>query len=264
MYHSQKIYSIYDKRRNTSINDTCDVDLVDEDFSSLASPSSVEYSSEDNLTEEFVNENNWVPDVLVLGPGGIKGTLQLGSLFVLQKEGFLNNIHTYAGVSVGAIISLLIIVGYTIKEIIAITTDTDILQDIENFNILRASNNSGMISSDPIRRKLMSLVTNKIGLVPNLYQLYKDTSLSLVTVSHNITTDEPDYFDPFTRPNMSCVDAVMLSINIPIVFYRLVYDNNVYVDGALGNPYPINYFDNTGLYNILGIYIKNDKRTVRK
>lgn len=264
MSNLPKVYAIYDKCYDGNPHHNRSVESSDsEDYTSLNSPSSVEYSDDQEYQEDENFESyDWYPDVLVLGPGGVKGTLELGALYILHEKKLLDDIHTYAGVSVGAIISLLIIVGYSIKEIIVITVDTNILQDVENFNLFSASSNGGLISSDPIRRKLMSLVTNKMGLVPTLKQLYRATGLALVTIAHNMTKDETEYFDPFITPNISCVDAVMLSINMPIVFYRLVYDNNVYVDGALGNPYPINYFDELGRYNILGLYIKNGKRFV--
>lgn len=51
------------------------------------------------------------------------------------------------------------------------------------------------------------------------------------------------------------MDAVLFSMNIPFVFYQLIHEGKTYVDGALANPYPIDYFDH-GDTNILGIYMK--------
>jgi hypothetical protein len=49
-------------------------------------------------------------------------------------------------------------------------------------------------------------------------------------------------------------------MNIPFVFYQLIYHGKTYVDGALANPYPVNYFDD-GKTNILGIYMKGISKT---
>jgi len=54
----------------------------------------------------------WKPDIVILGPGGIKGFLELGVLYALQNNNLLENVHTYVGVSVGSIISLLLVCGF--------------------------------------------------------------------------------------------------------------------------------------------------------
>jgi hypothetical protein len=68
---------------------------------------------------------------------------------------------------------------------------------------------------------------------------------------------------PFTHPHISCVDATMFSMNVPFIFYQLIHHGKTYVDGALANPYPIDYFDDQQT-NILGIYMRtihNQKST---
>src|SRR5690606_3829395 len=53
-----------------------------------------------------------------------------------------------------------------------------------------------------------------------------------------------------------CLDVVMCSINIPIIFYEMQHNGKKYIDGAFGNPYPVDYFDN-GEHNVLGIFMKS-------
>ena len=61
------------------------------------------------MTELKESKSLWPPEVIVIGPGGCKGFLELGALLYLEKEGYLRSVKTYAGVSVGAVISLLIV-----------------------------------------------------------------------------------------------------------------------------------------------------------
>ena len=74
----------------------------------------------------------WKPDVLVLGPGAIKGFYMLGGLSKLEHNGYLSNVKVWVGVSIGSVISLLLICGYSIKEIIEIAINTDILSEMND------------------------------------------------------------------------------------------------------------------------------------
>ena len=206
----------------------------------------------------------WIPRVLVIGPGGFKGLKALGFLSPIEDEGLLKYVDTYCGVSVGAIISLLIVAGYEIREIVGEAATLDLFKDMENLTIKSMMDNRGFMSNEPIRKKLTQLLLNKFGVVPTLRGLYLQTGKSYIAVTLNATDDKCEIMTPFTHPNISCIDATMFSMNIPFVFYQLIYQGKTYVDGALANPYPIDYFDN-GNTNILGIYMKtthnNEKHT---
>jgi len=205
----------------------------------------------------------WKPEILVLGPGGIKGFLELGALVGLEKAGILSDVTTYVGVSVGAIISLLLVVGYTVTEIIVEAADANIFEDFSSVSWKDIKENFGLVSSAPIKRKLTRRVMEKFGYVPTLEQLYHSTGLELICVTANLDKEITEYMSYRTEPNMSSVDAVMYSMNIPIVFYKLKYKGCVYVDGALGNPYPVDEYDD-GLVDILGVYIESTRRTERE
>lgn len=215
------------------------------------------YAIEDNSDYQSnkIEEEIWQPRVLVVGPGGIKGLKVLGFLSPLEDFGLLNKIDTYCGVSIGAIITLLIICGYQIREIVGEAVIFDIFKEISTFDFQSIIINKGLISNEPAKKRLTQLVINKFGNVPSLYGLYMRTGKSLTIVTLNATDEECVMMNPFTHPDVSCVDATMFSMNIPYVFYQLIYNNKTYVDGALANPYPVDYFDD-GNTNILGIYMK--------
>jgi len=192
--------------------------------------------------------------VVVIGPGGIKGFAALGFLLPLEEENVLSLTDTYCGVSVGAIISLLLIVGYSVREIIGHAIDFNIFKSLEDFSIAAILRNKGLLSNESIKSKLVALIVEKLGSVPTLYGLYLQTGKSLVTSTLNVTDKESVIMSYATHANVSCIDAVMFSINIPLVFYQLHYNNKTLVDGALGNPYPTDYFDD-GNTDILGIHM---------
>ena len=69
------------------------------------------------------------PDYIALGAGGIRGMYFLGALHQLKSEGRLTNVKGYSGVSVGAAISLLTIIGYDPMQIATLSSDTKLFSD---------------------------------------------------------------------------------------------------------------------------------------
>jgi predicted acylesterase/phospholipase RssA len=199
---------------------------------------------------------SWTPELIVLGPGGVKGFLELGALLVLEKHGWLDEVHTFVGVSVGAIIGLLLTCGYRVSEIIAEAADTNIFQDLSTVSLADIRGNVGLVSNEPIKKKIREQIIEVYGHVPTLHQLYLYTGIRFVAVSHNLDKEQVEYLSYETEPDMSCIDAVMLSMNIPLLFYKLKYKGCVYIDGAFGNPYPVDHYDD-GETQILGIYIRS-------
>src|SRR6056297_432346 len=101
------------------------------------------------------------PEVLVLGPGGVKGFLQLGALYRLEQDKMLDNIQIYCGVSVGAIISLMMVCGYTISEIIMDAVDMDLFEDFSNISISKIPKKIGIMSNKAIKKKLEEKIIQK-------------------------------------------------------------------------------------------------------
>jgi predicted acylesterase/phospholipase RssA len=200
---------------------------------------------------------DWKPTIVVLGPGGMKGFLELGALALLEEKNYLSEVKTYAGVSVGAMISLMLVAGYTVTDVISDATSTNLFQDVSSINLSDIKKNIGLLSNKYLKDRLTERIMDKFGLVPSLEGLYQATGVSLVTVTYNVDLDEVWYLSKQTHPHLSCIDAVMLSINIPLVFQILRFQGYVFADGALGNPYPIDLFDD-GATDILGIYITSN------
>lgn len=216
----------------------------------------IDYNTIVQGTRREINYD-WYPRVVVLGPGGAKGLKILGFLSPLEDAGLLDYVDTYCGVSVGAVIALLIVCGYQIREIVGEAAKIDMFKDFNSIDIKSIIDNVGLMSNEPIKRQISQLIIDKFGNIPTLYNLYMRTGKSFVCVTLNATDEECVVMGPFTHPDISCVDATMFSMNIPFIFYQIIYNGKTYVDGVLANPYPVDYFDDTHT-NILGIYLKND------
>lgn len=195
------------------------------------------------------------PDTLILGPGGSNGFYELGSLLYLEKEGYINDIKTYVGVSIGSLISLLHIVGYTIEEIIGIATEHSFFEKIEDFSFASIRDGIGILSADVFKSKLGEHIRKKLGFLPTLKNLFLATGVKLVCVTLNINTNETEYISYENNPDILSNEAVGLSCNIPFIFQKIAYNGCTYIDGGFADPYPIKYAD-TGKNNICIVTIE--------
>jgi len=197
------------------------------------------------------------PKIIILGPGGMKGIMELGALQKLHEKGYLNNIERFVGCSIGSIISLLYICGYLPYELLLKTKEHyNLLQFLpEHMTIKEYLNTGGIIQTEKIKETLNILVLNKLGSIPTLSQLKVMRNISLTVVYSNIETCKYGYISDETHPDMLCTDAAIIGINIPGLISSGYFNGIDYTDGALTNPYPINIYDD-GKTNILGIFIQ--------
>lgn len=205
------------------------------------------------------------PSVLVVGSGGAKGVMYLGALDVLHQRDWLDQVTHYAGVSIGSIITLLLCVGYTPAEIITVASTTKVFNGL-NLNspmsiiqlimskIKDVISNMGIWQHDIITTPLEQLITDRMGYVPTLLELFYYSRKRLDIVSYCLQTKRKVVFNHLTHPQMLCTDAVACSCTIPIIFGRKCIDHKYYIDGYFADPYPIADYDD-GNNRILGMYI---------
>lgn len=201
--------------------------------------------------------NNWRPNVIVLGPGGAKGYLELGALMKLKEAGYTDKVTQWIGCSIGSGIALMIVCGYTPEAITKDFMDFNILDDIINIDFSQILTKAGLIEMKSLERLLEIRVQQSFGFIPTLKQLYLATGLIYVSVTYNTDKLRVEYLDKNTEPDLLCVEATMMSMAMPIFICPRTYKGSQYIDGAVGDPYPVLIYDN-GLNDILGIYINSE------
>lgn len=214
---------------------------------------------------------DWRPNVLVLGPGGTKGYLELGALKHLEDIKFIDDVDTVVGCSVGSIIGLLLVAGLSVDDIINISEERDFMPDIFDFKSISSLSQiiekSGIMSNSKIKESLSQIMINRYGKIPTLGELFSNTGIDFTVISYNLTQHRSENFSHTTHPNVSCVEATLLSSNVPLLFHMATYNNQIYIDGAMGNPYPVDLYDgvkkvnaknNDDVNDILGLYIMHD------
>ena len=90
----------------------------------------------------LLNKKSSTIHTLVLSGGGINGIVHLGALKYLDEINILQNITTFIGTSIGAIISGLFVIGYTIDELFEFTQNIN-FGDIFHINPINILDNLG-------------------------------------------------------------------------------------------------------------------------
>lgn len=208
------------------------------------------------------NQRNFTkPTHISIGPGGSKGFYFIGALHHLFVSGMLTDVVGYAGSSVGAMISLLMTCGYKPSQINRLAVETNLFADFfavklsEKIDEVRK--NCGVISNTVIRNKLEQALIKKFGKVLTLRELFERTNIFFQAVTYDIKSNTAFYMNHNNFPDMDAVKAVLFSINIPLLFYRLIYENHEFIDGAFCDPLPIFPFDD-GKNKVLALYINTE------
>lgn len=199
------------------------------------------------------NLNNYHFKNLVFEGGGVKGIAYVGALEVLDEEGILKNIKRVAGTSAGAMVAVLVGLGYTAAEI------SDILWKLNFQNFLddtfgyardvdRLINEYGWYKGDFFRNLMADFIKDKTG---NGEATFKDLKKAkkyrdLYLIGADLSTGFTKVFCFERTPDVKVADAARISMSIPL-FFRAVQnlnnDGHVYVDGGLLDNYPIKVFD---------------------
>jgi predicted patatin/cPLA2 family phospholipase len=205
---------------------------------------------------------------LILSSGGIKGGIMLGALDYLSNVYDMSNFKFFTGCSVGAFICFMLCIGYNPKELydIFINIDESMLLNISINNLL---NDFGLDNFTNIINFFKAMMFIKeIDYNITFKELYEKTGKLLTIVVTNISENSTEYFNNNLTPDANILNAIRMSISIPILTTPVNYNNNLYVDGALLDPYPYNFNKDTvkfGLW-VLGrkeydIIFSNKKRS---
>jgi NTE family protein len=205
----------------------------------------------DNDSKFTVNSNK---TILVLSGGGVKGIAHLGGVKALEKLELSQNIHTYVGSSVGALISSLLAIGYTSSELFKFISIMDLnrMKELSFMNLLQ------LFGLDDGKR--VEIVIKKLFEAKNIDpditfgQLYELTHKTLIICASCLNDKRAYYFSHIFSPNMKVYLAVRMSISIPIYFAPVEYEGKLFVDGGCIDNFPIQLFNHC-LDQVIALYL---------
>lgn len=192
---------------------------------------------------------------LVFEGGGVKGIAYVGALQVLQDEGILPSIKRVAGTSAGAILAVLLGLGYTPDEIKEIMWELDFKNFMDDsWGIIQDSqrllHDFGWYKGDFFRRWIGDLIARKLGnteaTFDDLVHAHLDcaTTREIYLIGTNLSTGYSEVFSHEHTPRFCIADAARISMSIPIFFAaKRNFRGDLYVDGGVLDNYPIKIFD---------------------
>lgn len=198
-------------------------------------------------------DNEFSYDGLCISSGGYKGIAILGALTVLEMNGHLRNVNIYSGCSVGGIITFLLACGWKPIELYTNVVNITLFHGVSSMDIKNLNTNHGFINNDALRVELEALVLKKKPVLPTMLDLYNDG----IYVSFSVCdrrTKKGYKLDYTTNPNLLASEAALMSANIPFMFTPIEFNGMQIIDGALTNPFPLDYIDNEKR-SILGIVV---------
>ena len=196
---------------------------------------------------------------LVLSGGSSKCIVFVGAIKALEELNILSTITTFAGTSGGAILALLLILEYSVEDITNLYTKLNLsdLLDINTKNILHFFDNFGFDNGTKVIQILKVVIRKKTGNENITFkELYSLTQKTFVITGTCVEKECVEYFDYKNTPDMPIFLAIRISMGLPFIFNRVIYNNLSYVDGGLLEYFPVKYFKD--MSNTLSLGIKNN------
>lgn len=212
--------------------------------------------------------SNFPFQALCISSGGMNGIYYLGILDYHYERNNLSFITHYSGTSIGAFICVLLIIGYTPKEIFIHICKDDILSSFSDFSFQNLIQYHGLFKIDILKTYLENMILKKLSFIPTLNELFLEFNKTFYCSSYNLTNQDDGitYFSHLSHPNMLISDAVICSCSIPFVFSKNKVNNNTYIDGAIFDPTPIKillqHFDSDMYPYILTLKYKQNKQNI--
>lgn len=182
-------------------------------------------------------------NTLVLSGGGTKGVMQLAALHELQSQ-WKDTVKLVVGTSVGALIGLFIVLGYTPAEIDQRFLTPQVLSHFRRDRVVwtDAFKQLSLFSWNLLEELIRYACMEKLHYVPTLSELVKLThGKQLVVTTWNLDRQCTEYLSADTHSDMCVIQAMRMATAIWFVFPKVVYNGQLYIDGGIGDFTPWRY-----------------------
>jgi len=208
-----------------------------------------------------MTENNKEYQNLIISGGGFNGFQFFGIIKYLSENNLLNNINKFVGVSMGAFINLLLLIGYKYNEIdkFLIKFDFKKIFDLKFEKILLEENVKGLSNGDNFNKLIKKFLANKeLDENITLKQMYEKTNKDFIIGTTNITLDKFEIINHENYPDLPVYLALRMTSCIPVFFEPIEYNNNFYIDGVMKDNFPIQVIKDDDIDKTIGIVLQSD------
>lgn len=181
---------------------------------------------------------------LVFSSGTYKGLVYIGIIEKLIKEKVLdlNKIKSIYGCSVGSVVGFILALKIKLEFIKEYITKfpAEVLFKFKASQVMELYKKKGIYDVD-VFYKFLSGFFKYCGIKKTitLKEFYNLTKIDFYIYSFNINTCKLVEFSYHTHPDLKVIEAIYMSSTIPFIFRPMYYDSNYYLDGTMGNDFPI-------------------------
>lgn len=197
---------------------------------------------------------------IVFSGGAMKGYCFIGILKYLEETNTISQIKHLIGTSVGACISLVINIGFNSEELTLLMSQMDIFKyySLSSDKVLNILDTYGINNGNSLINSFKIIIKKKLGTDTITFkELYDKTKVKLTMIGTHLNTMNTITYNYETYPDMNVIDALRISIGVPIIFDPVKINNDFYVDGGLVNNYAIDILDDE-MDNTLGILLDDN------
>ena len=182
---------------------------------------------------------------IVLSSGAYKGFYSIGVIKHLLDENFFKfeDIENIYGTSVGSIIGVLLCLKLDWNDIVEYSINRPWHKDINlsTQKLLDMITNEGYFDRDFFTNIFSGLLHNaKLSKTITFKELYEYSNIKLNIYTVNISEWNLTLLNHELTPDLEVIKGIHMSCAIPFIFQPVFYNNCIYGDGGLINPYPIN------------------------
>lgn len=198
---------------------------------------------------------------IILGGGGLKGLHYIGVYRYLKQNNLLSSLKNVVGCSIGSLFAYMFALDLSVEEL-----EKYIFKSLSNpkhtvftiNDIHSIYTNKGLFDINRLRNVLTDAFYLKYNQKVNnltFLEFTKLTGKNIFISTYQLTNSEVKMFSNIDDPEVDIFDAILSSMTIPFVFQPIKINNEIYLDGAINNAFPINHFNFISSDKILGINI---------
>ena len=197
-----------------------------------------------------------LPRILYLCGGGVNTVAHIGVLEGLEREGYLQLVREWAGVSAGALLAMCLSAGYTLPECREFMSGFDFREATDPDEAAGWVVHFGFDTGNRLLR-LAEVLLHQKGFAPTATfdDLFKRTGIRLRIYATDLNVGQLIEYSAIKTPTYCVAHAVRASMSIPYFFqpFRCPVSGHLLADGAVCSNFPLHTFSPTDLRNTLAV-----------
>ena len=149
-----------------------------------------------------------------------------------------------AGTSAGALMSVLLVAGYSPSELVCLAEDGGEFHSLTpDMNVGALRDSFGLDDGERLERTVGELLVAKgFSAMVSLSQFQQLTKKKFVCVATAVEEGKPVYLESESWPDLPVCKAVRMSMSIPGIYAQCSWDGILYADGGITDNLPLGVF----------------------